>query len=321
MSDGVERQWKVGELAKATGLTVRALHHYDRLGLLVPSERTLAGHRLYSGGDVQRLYRILALRHVGLPLSEIGRLLEDDAPDLVTTVRRHLARLEHELERGTRLRSRLVELLASLERAIEPSVDDFIDAMAAMAVVQTDIDVVMRVPYEADADESGRPRLKTRYPGRKFALLKERGGSRILPISIGAETGYALVLGLCGQSSQRPLSNDLTVQLLELAGQRVERVVIERGDENAFVATLTVSLGEDTHELDARPGDAFNIAARTGGAVFVDADLMDEHGVPSRDELEPRLQNDLASIRGADAEEPGEWRSLTRDLMSSLGSP
>src|ERR687894_452979 len=112
MAGGEERHWKVGELAKATGLTVRALHHYDRLGLLVPSERTRAGHRLYSEADLQRLYRVLALRHVGLPLTEIARLLDEDRPDLATTVRRHLGRVERELECGRRLRERLVELLS-----------------------------------------------------------------------------------------------------------------------------------------------------------------------------------------------------------------
>lgn len=53
-------RWRVGQLAGATGVTVRSLHHYDEIGLLVPSEQTTAGHRLYSEADVQRLYRILA---------------------------------------------------------------------------------------------------------------------------------------------------------------------------------------------------------------------------------------------------------------------
>lgn len=61
-----ERRFKVGELARATGLSVRALRHYDELGLLVPSERTGGGHRLYGEDDVHRLYRIVALRSLGL---------------------------------------------------------------------------------------------------------------------------------------------------------------------------------------------------------------------------------------------------------------
>jgi hypothetical protein len=55
-----EMTWKVGELARTTGLTVRTLHHWDALGLPTPSERTPAGYRLYDEGDVRRLYQIVA---------------------------------------------------------------------------------------------------------------------------------------------------------------------------------------------------------------------------------------------------------------------
>lgn len=58
-----EHAWQVGTLAQATGLTVRALHHYDHIGLLSPSRRTAAGHRLYTADDVARLYRIRLLRN------------------------------------------------------------------------------------------------------------------------------------------------------------------------------------------------------------------------------------------------------------------
>ena len=56
--ESVEKSvWKVGELAKRTGLSVRTLHHYDEIGLLSPSGRTQTGHRLYSTEDVLRLSR------------------------------------------------------------------------------------------------------------------------------------------------------------------------------------------------------------------------------------------------------------------------
>jgi DNA-binding transcriptional MerR regulator len=66
-----EQAWKVGALAKAAGLTVRALHYYDQIGLLTPSRRTAADHRLYDGGDVARLYRISLLRRLGFPLEQV----------------------------------------------------------------------------------------------------------------------------------------------------------------------------------------------------------------------------------------------------------
>ncbi|HEX6558894.1 MAG TPA: MerR family transcriptional regulator, partial [Longimicrobiales bacterium] len=66
---------KVGELAERTGLTVRALHHYEQLGLLVPAGRTPAGHRLYSDASVAQLQKIAALKQLGMSLEEIGRWL------------------------------------------------------------------------------------------------------------------------------------------------------------------------------------------------------------------------------------------------------
>jgi DNA-binding transcriptional MerR regulator len=69
------RSWRVGELAKATGLSVRSLHHYDAIGLLQPTRRSSAGHRLYSEADVRRLHRVLALRGFGLSLTEVGQVL------------------------------------------------------------------------------------------------------------------------------------------------------------------------------------------------------------------------------------------------------
>ena len=70
----------VGDLARATGLTVRTLHHYDRLGLLSPG-RDAAGRRRYGPAETRRLHQIIALRGFGLPLAEIARLLEGEGPD------------------------------------------------------------------------------------------------------------------------------------------------------------------------------------------------------------------------------------------------
>src|SRR5258708_23593061 len=62
-----ERTWKVGALAKATGLTVRTLHHYDEIRLLRPSARLAGGHRLYDAHDVARLSPIIRLRQLRFP--------------------------------------------------------------------------------------------------------------------------------------------------------------------------------------------------------------------------------------------------------------
>jgi DNA-binding transcriptional MerR regulator len=126
--------WKIGELARIAGVTVRTLHHYDSVGLLVPSERTHGGHRLYSAADVQRLYRLLALRGVGLPLEEIGPLL-DSEDGIGDTVRRHLGRVEQQLGALEQLRLRLTQLLIALD-GDEDSTQRFLDALEAMTMFE-----------------------------------------------------------------------------------------------------------------------------------------------------------------------------------------
>ena len=106
-----ERRWTVGELARATALTVRTLHHFDEIGLLRPSERSEAGHRRYTSDDVRRLYRILALRHLGMPLGEIASALDGGVDDLELAVRRQLEQVERHLELQRQLRQRLGALL------------------------------------------------------------------------------------------------------------------------------------------------------------------------------------------------------------------
>lgn len=79
--------YKVSEFAEAAGVTVRTLHHYDRLGLLKPSGRTGAGYRLYGERELARLQQIVTLKFIGLPLREIKALLNRSELDLAATLR------------------------------------------------------------------------------------------------------------------------------------------------------------------------------------------------------------------------------------------
>ena len=83
--------WKIGELARRTGLTVRTLHHYDEIGLLSPAERSDGGHRVYDEAAVQRLYRIVSLRSLGFPLDAIAEALDSERFDPRAAVEDHLA--------------------------------------------------------------------------------------------------------------------------------------------------------------------------------------------------------------------------------------
>jgi len=79
--------YRIREFAALAGVTVRALHHYDQLGLLKPSGRSTSGYRLYRDCDLARLEQIVVLKFLGLPLKEIAGLLKRQSP-LPDTLRR-----------------------------------------------------------------------------------------------------------------------------------------------------------------------------------------------------------------------------------------
>lgn len=87
------RKYQASEFAALAGVTVRALHHYDRLGLLRP-KRTLNRYRTYTEQDLVRLEQIVALKFVGLPLRQIKKLLDRDGRDLAGALRTQRTVLE-----------------------------------------------------------------------------------------------------------------------------------------------------------------------------------------------------------------------------------
>lgn len=126
-------RWKVGELAQASGLTVRALHHYDEIGLLRPSERSDGGHRLYSEQDLARLYVIVTLRALGMSLTAIGAQL-DGRVDARAAIADHLAHVESQIAAHDRLRRRLTRLLEVLDAHDNPSAEELLTTMEVITM-------------------------------------------------------------------------------------------------------------------------------------------------------------------------------------------
>jgi DNA-binding transcriptional MerR regulator len=102
----------VSEVARLAGVTVRTLHHYDELGLLVPSARSEAGYRLYAAEDLERLHQILLLRELGMPLEGIRRTLDDPSYDRERALTEQRAMLEERVER-------LLQMLGGVEAALD----------------------------------------------------------------------------------------------------------------------------------------------------------------------------------------------------------
>jgi DNA-binding transcriptional MerR regulator len=107
--------YRVHAFAELAGVTVRALHHYDRLALLKP-KRTRAGYRIYSGSDLERLEQIVALKFLGLPLKQIKSVLDRDSRSLADVLRAQRRALE---EKRRRL-DKAIGAIADAERSIQP---------------------------------------------------------------------------------------------------------------------------------------------------------------------------------------------------------
>jgi DNA-binding transcriptional MerR regulator len=110
----LSKHYRIHEFAELAGVTVKALHHYDRLGLLQP-DRTAAGYRLYSDPDLERLEQIIALKFIGLPLKQIQLMLDRAALDLGEALRSQRQALESQQQ----LLARAISAIRAAEAAIE----------------------------------------------------------------------------------------------------------------------------------------------------------------------------------------------------------
>ncbi|WP_367139801.1 MULTISPECIES: MerR family transcriptional regulator [Streptomyces] len=104
--------YSVGQVSAFADVTVRTLHHYDKAGLLSPSERSHAGYRLYSDADLARLQQILFYRELGFPLDEIAAIFKEPQANAVEHLRARQRQLSEEI-------ARLQRLAEVAERAIE----------------------------------------------------------------------------------------------------------------------------------------------------------------------------------------------------------
>jgi DNA-binding transcriptional MerR regulator/uncharacterized glyoxalase superfamily protein PhnB len=131
MDSGETHAVRVGDLAAATGLTVRALHYYEEIGLLTASERTPSGHRRYGPDAVARLYRLIRMRRLGLSLDQIRRVLDDPEWSLADALRDHLTAVDTQIVTLTALRDGVGTTLAQLARSHDPT-PDLLEVLATM---------------------------------------------------------------------------------------------------------------------------------------------------------------------------------------------
>jgi uncharacterized protein len=235
----------------------------------------------------QREREVVTLHYVdGLSCEEVGALLGLSSG--AVRVRLHRAR--------ARLRDQLAPF----------AFEDKPDAGEERVMIEMKVeDVLVRVAGEDEVVED-----------QRVVLLKEADGDRVLPIWIGAPEGNALAFRLRDEPSQRPMTSDLLTQVVRVVGARVEGVAVTRLQEKTFYASISLAVDGRTEELDARPSDALNLAVRTSAPISVAEEVVDAAAV-SADAVQDELADKEREF-GAEPTRPGEWRSLSAELLRVL---
>jgi RNA polymerase sigma factor (sigma-70 family) len=147
----------------------------------------------------------------------------------------------------------------------------------------------------------------------RIVLLREKEGERMLPIWIGRPEGDALALELGGEATPRPMTADLMAKLLDAAGAQVESVQVNSLRGETFYATVVLVTATGEEEVDARPSDALNLAARVKAPILVDDAVM-EHAFTG--DVQEKVREEHAR-RGMEEPE-GDWRSVSPDMVKAL---
>ena len=118
----------------------------------------------------------------------------------------------------------------------------------------------------------------------QLIVLKEKDGERVLPIVIGLVEASAIKLKLSGFQPPRPLTHDLLHSTIGDLGAKIERIVINKLEENTFHAkmVLKTAAGEEK-VIDARPSDSIALAVRARAPIFVEDSIIKKSAIFNQD--------------------------------------
>ncbi|WP_406209925.1 MerR family transcriptional regulator [Kitasatospora sp. NBC_01560] len=169
----MEEHLTVGRVAELAGVSVRTLHHYDRIGLVQPSARTAAGYRAYSAGDVERLREVLGYRRLGFGLRAIADLVDDPATDAVAHLRRLRGLLQGQRDRAAAMVQAIDQELEARAMGIRTTPEDQLKVFGAQL-------------YEAIG--SAYPATRRTEPRIAARVWEALGDARTV-LNVGAGTG------------------------------------------------------------------------------------------------------------------------------------
>lgn len=154
----------IGQLAAYAGVTVRAVRHYHQIGLLPEPERDASGYRRYGATAAVSLIKIRTLANAGVPLSQIGQMLDADASTFAEAVQRIDSHLRDEIERLETSRKQIVQLTAGDSLALPPEVISYLDRLREIGVSERMV----------EAERDGWILVAARWPDRIREIMPEK---------------------------------------------------------------------------------------------------------------------------------------------------
>jgi DNA-binding transcriptional MerR regulator len=233
----------IGQLAAYAGVTVRAVRHYHQIGLLPEPERNASGYRKYGAPAVVALIKIRTLADAGVPLAQIGRMLEADGPAFAAAVDRIDTHLRDEIDRLERSRKQIAQLASGDSLVLPPEVVAYLDRLREIGTSERML----------AGERDGWILLAARWPEKvlewmpgKFAQLEDPRVVRLYqvlsqlmetegtddPLAVEAadlmaglaEEAYAAGAIVPSEWAQDDLPNDLLDDLANAADPRAERL-------------------------------------------------------------------------------------------------
>jgi len=151
----MKREWKVGELAKLAGLTVRTLRYYDQIGLFSPSGHTDSGHRIYIESDIAQLQQVLSLKELGLSLDQVKSVIDGNHFSLFDIVSLQIERLKESISVQQKLLQELEYVTSLIQRKEPLTVQEFTKILSAMRVSHHKYFAERKASWESHLDRIG----------------------------------------------------------------------------------------------------------------------------------------------------------------------
>jgi MerR family transcriptional regulator, thiopeptide resistance regulator len=171
----------VSQVADVAGVSVRTLHHYDRIGLLTPSDRTSAGYRLYTPQDLERLQQVLLFKELGFGLDDIRRIMNEPGFDRIEALAAQRTLLQMKSQR-------IGDMLGAVEKALDAAEKGIAMDEKDMFEVFGDFDPKQ---YEDEARERWGQTEAYKESARRVAKMTKEDWIRIKAEGEAIEAGLA----------------------------------------------------------------------------------------------------------------------------------